>query len=128
MTMSESMDCPIKCWCGVRYDGSNVEQDRIHQSHGEYDLVLDVSVLPDVNDLDAFAARAEAWLNEHEGEERSIMVRLPYSKDEAPGTYRNNLDGSLQILGFSVELTEEIAELTSAAWTHACETEPPAKR
>ena len=92
-----------------------------------YEWILGWSIDPsgqlDDDDREAWRERAEAWLTEHEGASLSIYVRAPL-QGEAEGLYRSEGPGPLQILGYSVDLPEEIATLTSAAYDHACDTAP----
>lgn len=90
----------------------------------EYVWVVDASAGFDgatEDEMARFCERAEAYLTEHEGDDLEIYVRMP-RRGEAPATYVRKADGSLQILGFSTEVPEEVAALTNRAWQHAMET------
>jgi len=41
-------------------------------------------------------------------------------KGEVSGTYLERNDGSLQILGYSVEIPQDLADLTEKAWNAYC--------
>lgn len=49
----------------------------------------------------------------------SVTYRTP-RRGEATGTYRCRADGSLQILGYSLPVPEELRDLLDQAWEHAC--------
>ena len=68
-------------------------------------------------DAAAACERMEAYLGRH------FRVRLPRS-GEAEGTYEVYDGGRQQILGYSIPCPEWVAELTNAAWDHACQSWP----
>ena len=49
----------------------------------------------------------------------SVQVR-PARAGEAPGTYYRTASGNLQILGYSLEMPENLQELSDAAWQKFC--------
>ena len=49
----------------------------------------------------------------------SVRVR-PARAGEAPGTYYRTASGGLQIIGYSLEMPEDLDELSSAAWERFC--------
>lgn len=68
--------------------------------------------------------RAQDWLTEHEGDDLCIVVRRP-RRGEATGLYERKIrNGKLQILGYSVEVPEDVAALLDRAYQHALATWP----
>jgi len=49
----------------------------------------------------------------------SVQVR-PARAGEAPGTYYRTASGGLQILGYSLEMPEDLRNLSDAAWEKFC--------
>jgi len=49
----------------------------------------------------------------------SVMVR-PARAGEAPGTYYRTASGNLQIVGYSLEMPEDLHDLSEAAWEKFC--------
>ena len=49
----------------------------------------------------------------------NVCVR-PARAGEAPGTYYRTASGNLQILGYSLEMPENLQELSDAAWQKFC--------
>lgn len=68
--------------------------------------------------------RAQEYLDEHEGNNLCIIVRRP-RRGEAAGVYKREIrNGKLQILGYSVEVPEDVRELLDSAYHHALATWP----
>ena len=49
----------------------------------------------------------------------SVLVR-PARSGEAPGTYYRTASGGLQILGYSLEMPDDLQDLSDAAWEKFC--------
>ena len=76
------------------------------------------------SEREAADERAQAYLDEHEGDDLCIVVRRP-RRDEAAGLYEREIrNGRLQILGYSVEVPEDVRDLIDRAYQHALETWP----
>jgi len=75
----------------------------------------------DDDDLGAFADAMADWLTDHEGEALCIDVR-PARRGEAAETHLVMPTGRLQVLGYSIPCPEDVEDLISRAWEHACAT------
>jgi hypothetical protein len=68
--------------------------------------------------------RAQAYLDEHEGDDLCIVVRRP-RRGEAAGVYEREIrHGKLQILDYSVDVPEDVRDLLDRAYHHALATWP----
>jgi hypothetical protein len=69
-------------------------------------------------------ARAQAYLDEHEGDDLCIVVRRP-RRGEAAGLYAREIqNGRLQIFGYALEIPAALLDLLDRAYDHALATWP----
>ena len=76
------------------------------------------------NTLDTFMATACQQLEECytvlEADTRYSVCVRPARSGEASGTYYRQANGNLQILGYSLEMPEDLHDLSAAAWEKFC--------
>ena len=110
------------CQDAAREDGDE-EADRYEvQESGEIEVEVIGPSLGDVSDEEYVAAcdRLEQCYSDLEGDTRySVSVR-PARGGEAGGTYYRQASGNLQILGYSLEVPEDLHDLSEAAWQKFC--------
>jgi hypothetical protein len=111
------------CQDAAREDGDEDAEDRYEvQESGEIEVVVVGPSLGDVSDEDyeAECNRLEQHYTNLEGDTRySVSVR-PARGGEASGTYYRRASGDLQILGYSLEVPEDLSDLSEAAWQNYC--------
>ena len=111
------------CQDAAREDGDEGAADRYEvQEAGEVEVVVIGPSLGDVSDDDyeAECDRLEQHYTDLEGDTRySVSVR-PARGGEASGTYYRKSSGDLQILGYSLEVPEDLSDLSETAWQKYC--------
>ena len=111
------------CQDGAREDGDETAADRYEvQESGEIKVVVVGPSLGDVSDDDYAAEcdRLEQCYTDLEQDTRySVSVR-PARFGEASGTYYRRASGDLQILGYSLEISEDLTDLSESAWQKYC--------
>lgn len=109
------------CQDAAREDGTDGEGYEVVES-GSTEIVI---VSPNLGDCDeseyeAEMARLEDAYTAVEGDTRyAVRVRAARS-GEAAGTYYRRTDGALQIIGYSVPVPRDLADLNETAWDAFC--------
>ena len=113
------------CQDAAREDGDEEAADRyevVECGSIEIEVVVIGPSLGDVSDEEYVAEcdRLEQCYTDLEGDTRySVSVR-PARGGEADGTYYRGASGNLQILGYSLEVPEDLHDLSEAAWQKFC--------
>jgi hypothetical protein len=88
---------------------------------------IDTSVEPEM--IDAYQAALDAledgvsWVDGNGTTIRPAVVARPPQQGEAEALYEKNRDGTLQVLGFSIPVPDELRDLQNRAWDRACRSE-----
>lgn len=75
-------------------------------------------------DHEAACDRATEWLEAHQPGGFDITFRPIRAGGEVSGIHMDRPDGTLQILGYSVNVPEVVERLVQDAYEHACNTWP----
>lgn len=105
------------------YQAVRVDAEDLDEDAGDYVVVGpewgEAEVTQDEDR--AACARMETYLDDHAPVGYSFRVRRA-RQGEAAGTYLDLCTGTLQILGYSLPVSERVREMVDAAYAHALET------
>ena len=108
------------CQDAAREDGPDCDENRYEvQESGSVEVVVIGPSLGDMeeSEYEAECDRLESCYSDLESDTLySVSVR-PCRAGEASGTYLRRASGDLQILGYSMEVPDDLHDLSDAAWT-----------